>query len=492
MSTAASQYGNTVSPQLLQTFTEYIANELGLSFLDERERELIRGLSAAASTFGFDRTDDFITWYLRTRDTPERIEMLASHLTNGETYFFRESRALNAVAQLLKTSPVSDTIRLWSAGCSSGEEAYSLAITAHTIIKERGGPKVSILATDINPLSLQAARKRVYRKWSFRGTPEWVTSKYFTSQSDDSRRLRQDIASMVQFARLNLALDPYPSSNPNTSNIDVIFCRNVLMYFVESVRNEVIKRFHACLTNRGFLALSASEGTLATSSGLFFAKAAAQTMVYVKTQALPETPVFLPTKTISSIACVKKASLPQKPSPILPSPIAPVSHHENIKQLTKHAREAFTAKRYPEVRRILEEDLKPHKDLDGQFLGLLAQACANMRDLDAAEHWGELAVKRDKLSPYLRFLLASIQMEHNKFDDAKANLKKALYIDSNFILALFELGNLYRQEKQFDKADKAYHNAQLLLRQLEPDALVPCGEGLSAAGLLHMIDKIPR
>ncbi len=494
--TPSAASGNAfLSPQSLETITEYAAREFGLSFYGERARELLRGLQAAASEHHFESAEKFIEWYVSTRTTAERIELLASHLTNGETYFFRESSALDAVARLLKSCSILDHIRIWSAGCSTGEEAYSLAITAHNVIQERGGPNVSILATDVNPHALHVAEQAIYRPWSFRGTPEWVMASYCIQKSDGTRQVRPDIRSMVKFRSLNLALAPYPSAVTYTTNIDIIFCRNVLMYFIEPIRNAVLKRFSLCLTNRGFLALSSSEGNIAASTGFFQQKPLGKTIVYVKPGASHQAETTNEKPTV-------EFSLPIPPSQHThedkfprrepPEAIQPQVQVRQFNSLILQARSAFDAKNYEKARRIIEEQVLPHTELNGQDSGLLARIYANMGDLELAEKWGEQAVTLEKLSPYLRYLLASIQIERNTLKQAKTNLKKAIYIDSDFILAFFGLGNLYRHEKKTEKAKKAYATARRLLSKLDPEALVPCGEGLRVGGLIEMIDTIPQ
>src|SRR5262245_52198113 len=160
------------SDRLLNRLSEVIAANLGLRFSADRLTDLGRAISAAAPDFGFDSLEPCIEWLLSSPLTADRIEILASHLTIGETYFFRERGGLEIfeceiLPELIERRRASGRyLRIWCAGCASGEEPYSIAIIIHKNIPDLKEWKIEIFATDINPFFLAKAKSGIYTRWS--------------------------------------------------------------------------------------------------------------------------------------------------------------------------------------------------------------------------------------------------------------------------------------------------------------------------------------
>src|SRR5262245_56326354 len=153
-----------------------IASRMGLHFPDERRNDLERALADAAVELGFENARSCARWLLSSQVTKPQLDTLASHLTVRETYFFRDPRAFEALAtQVLpelieKRRGHEQRLRLWSAACSTGEEAYSLAILLRQVLPDWENWRISVLGTDINRHSLRKAMRGVYGDWSFRDT----------------------------------------------------------------------------------------------------------------------------------------------------------------------------------------------------------------------------------------------------------------------------------------------------------------------------------
>jgi chemotaxis protein methyltransferase CheR len=156
-------------------------------------------------------------------------------------------------------------LRVWSAGCATGEEPYSIAISINKVVPAVQDWHVTLLATDINPRFQQTALEGLYREWSFRDTPPWIKAQYFSRQPGGRLAILPAIQRMVTFAYLNLVDDVYPSLLTNTTAMDVIFCRNVLMYLAPEQAKKVVHRLHHALADGGWLIVSPSE----TSQALF-------------------------------------------------------------------------------------------------------------------------------------------------------------------------------------------------------------------------------
>ncbi len=234
--------------------SEFIAEKMALHFPRERWEDLQRGLASAAQEFGHADAAECIDWLLAAPSTQAQLQVLASHLTIGESYFLRDRPTLEAltghiVPELIRARRGREQrLRIWSAACCTGEEPYSLAILLHEALPELHDWQVTITATDINPRFLHKAAAGIYGEWSFRDAPPWLKQRYFTPTADGRYAIAPRIKKLVNFAYLNLAQDVYPSLATDTNAMDVIFCRNVLMYFTPAQIRTVIGHLHPLLS----------------------------------------------------------------------------------------------------------------------------------------------------------------------------------------------------------------------------------------------------
>ena len=247
----------------LDALSALIAERLGLHLPAARLGRMQGQLSEAARDAGFSRAGEFIDALSRDRRASGPLEALVPRLTVGETYFYREPGALAAVAEHFlpdfarRRSPAQPP-RCWSAGCCTGEEAYSLAIT----LERAGFPApahAGILATDLNPRFLRQAREGVYRSWSFRNAPAWLRPGYFRPLDEERAEIRESLRRAVRFTHLNLAEAAYPAVGNGTAEIDLILCRNVLMYFTPEVLARAVRRLADSLAEGGWLVVGAAE-----------------------------------------------------------------------------------------------------------------------------------------------------------------------------------------------------------------------------------------
>jgi chemotaxis protein methyltransferase CheR len=249
--------------------SEFVARRMGLHFPRERRDDLQRGLAGAAQEFGFPDAAACADWLLAAPPSESQLQVLASHLTIGETYFFRDPQTLEALARTVLPELIrlrrgrEQRLRIWSAGCCSGEEPYTLAILLHEALPDLSDWQVTITATDINPRFLHKAAAGVYGEWSFRNAPAGLKERYFHRTADGRYAIAPRIRKLVDFSHLNLAQDAYPSLATGTNAMDIIFCRNVLMYFTPPQARTVIGNLHHALVEGGWLAVSPSEASQA-------------------------------------------------------------------------------------------------------------------------------------------------------------------------------------------------------------------------------------
>lgn len=172
--------------ELLEQVAQILSTELGLSFPETRYPELTRAVERVSKiTENRFSTEEILLSIVSNRGIPSSIyKELSTALTIGETYFFRESVAMEFIKEVIIPSikQSSEPYVVWSAGCSSGEEPYSIAMLLHERLSQDELKRVKIYATDINDTAINKARRGLYREWSFRETPSLIRERYFTEE----------------------------------------------------------------------------------------------------------------------------------------------------------------------------------------------------------------------------------------------------------------------------------------------------------------------
>src|SRR2546423_4075039 len=237
----------------------------GLEFPTSRRHSLDRAIDRALREA---RLPDAAALESRLAGPERRLELEAfvAGLTVGETHFFRHQPQLDALRhhvlpELIRIRMPERRLRIWSAGCATGEEAYSLAMIVDELLPRWAGWSVSILATDINRTALERAQRAVFGPWSFRGVPEHVKERHFRREGRQYH-LSPRIREMVTFGYLNLVGDGYPSLVGGTQAMDLILCRNVLIYFSEATARRVVERLEGCLADGGWLVAGHAEAAM--------------------------------------------------------------------------------------------------------------------------------------------------------------------------------------------------------------------------------------
>jgi len=504
-----------IPDSLLSRFSEFVAEYMGLYFPEARWSELERGLDTAAGELGFQDAASCIQRLLAAPLNAPQIEILASHLTVGETYFFREQRSFEALEKHVLPERIGahrggeQRLRIWSAGCCTGEEPYSIAILLSRMIDLQDW-NVSILGTDINPRFLRKAAEGVYKEWSFRDTPDWVREEYFTNAAAGGLEVLPRIKEMVRFAYLNLAEDEYPSLQNNTNAMDVIFCRNVLMYFVPQRAQRVVRRFNRALVDGGWLIVSpteASQTLFSEFASIYFPGA----VFYQKDrrQIRPAkafeftAPVAVPWFPVDPVSAVPPETAPDihprefEPAPagLLDEEPEPVPAVEAEETLYEKALALYEQGHYAEAAESLVAllSLDPTGGdgvlPDGKAIVLLVQACANAGEFAEARRWCETAMVGDKLNPVYPYLRATLLQEQDRLEEAAAALRQALYLDADFVMAHFSLGNLRLRQGKVRGAKKHLENALGLLAAYEPEETLPQAESLTAGRLSEVISS---
>ena len=260
---------------------DFVRDYCGIFFDDDSRYLLEKRLSRRVRTLHFNTFREYYRYLLYHKNRDEELLSIIDILTVNETYFFREQNQLKAFSEeiLLELKDLNKDkkrLRIWSAGCSTGEGPYTIAM----LILEKGGFQnwnVELFGSDINQRVLQVARGGLYRKNSFRTIEPYLHHKYFREENNLSR-ISDNVKQFVNFSHLNL-LDPFKVKLVGT--MDVIFCRNVLIYFDHPSRKKVIEMFYERLVEGGYLLLGHAESLINISTA-FTLKHLKYDMVYQK------------------------------------------------------------------------------------------------------------------------------------------------------------------------------------------------------------------
>jgi chemotaxis protein methyltransferase CheR len=513
-------------------FRDLVLERTGLHFPEKKRGDLEAGLlkslaeSPLASANGDHNLEHYYNVLCNQDDPTGRAEMqrLVDTLTIGETHFFRDEAQFSALANKVLPAliarkraaaaavgpDIQPQLRIWSVGCATGEEPYSMAILLKELLPDIDNWYVFILATDINQTMLKRAQRAIYSDWSFReARAKAVRPRYFTRylaantpssggqairSGKDQYRLRDDIRQMVTFAPLNLVEDDYPAIHNNTVSMDLILCRNVTIYFAEEVTRKMVHRLHDSLIDGGWLVVGHSEPSL-TIYREFQTHIFSGTVLYQKTSrvySLPEekrletqkVPVNLPEnvkpQTLSSEVLVTNPNGNISSPPISPPPEVDLYEVAGVLLNKGHTQEAID-----ELHRKLAS--APNFAPAHSMLG---RAYANLGRWANARYWCESALKLDSLQAEAYYVLGLIYQHENKIESAIDVFKKAIYLDREAPLLHFNLAMLYKKAGQMKKAQRACRNTIRVLEKWPAASIVPDSGGATAKNLLEAARRV--
>jgi chemotaxis protein methyltransferase CheR len=390
-----------------------VARRLGLDFPDNRRAEFDRGLLEAVRSSRAGSPEMYLG-RLAAGDSPE-WGRLASLLIVGETYFFRDRPCFDALERrvlpaLIKARRSEGTrfLRLWSAACATGEEAYSLAILVDRLLPDRTLWDVTVLATDLDPLALDKAKRATYRDWSLRDATPAVRDRYFAGRGSGAFELAPEIRAMVSFELMNLA-EGLPRA-ASGRGLDIILCRNVLMYFTQEAVKAVVGRLQAALADGGWLVVAPAEA--------------------LAERFRPLTPVNFP-QTIF----FRKGHGPSPPAASSSRPSA--KPPTNVRTVV--ARAAVKPPARGGAARSEEEGGPPPT---AAVLLAGARGAADRGDLEEALRLCRAAIAKDRLDAEAHRLLAAIHQERGDITAAVPALRRAVYLDPDCAEAHLTLGHL--------------------------------------------------
>lgn len=483
----------------LSEISDRIAEILGLNFQANQWIDMERRLIAAAKDLKIDHSILGINeWLSKSQFTNIELHALSAHLTIGETYFFREKPAfelftIKIIPELItQRRGKNEQIRIWCAGCSSGEEPYSIAILIKEHFPELSDWNIRISATDISPIAIQKALHGEYTDWSFRETETTIKSRYFTP-SGKNWRIAPEIKKMISFSYLNLSKNSYPSSLTDTEDIDVIFCRNVMMYFTPQVIKDVSARFKDSLIENGWLITSQVElndeyfsnfGRVNYSNGIF----------YQKTNK-PNEPVKRTIDNAAHIAPVvlkkreDKKVEPRKPIEQIGKKVPVSRPPEKITLALSDPDILFQKGHYKHCIDNCLHSISLGK-LNNKIFSLLVKSYANSGLFSAGEEIIAKILDAKTATPEMYYIYASLLNEQNDLRQTEVILKKAIYLNHKHVLSHLMLGNVFLKLEKKHMAIKHFETLISLLSEYNENEIVPESEGLTAGRIKELTSQI--
>ncbi|WP_434384461.1 CheR family methyltransferase [Melittangium boletus] len=439
---------------------------------------------------------DFATYLARLED-PAAFDDLMVELTVGETYFFRNPEHYEFIRQevlpdLEQRRGPEHVVRGWSAGCASGEEPYSLAVL---LMKEGYGARMLVQGTDVSRAALSRCEVASYGDWSLRG-PWTEQMRPYLRAHGKRYTLAPEVRDHVRFSYLNLADNTWPAQGAGIWNQDIVFCRNVLIYFNRATIEEVARRLYASLAEGGFLITGPSDPplmglapfeTLVTAWGIVYHRPDAarphQRLVLhspiqvvppsVPPPAVPFTPPPPPPAVPFTRPPPPAVPFTRPPPPAaVPAPALPES------QGLEQARRALARGDWPEAARLA--GALPTEPLAAE---VHIRALANYDPRGALRACAE-ASARHPLAVEPRYLEAVVQLGLGRLEESERAARQALYLEPGLAVAHLMLGHLLRRRGDLAGARRAFTTAATLCATLPPEEAVPLGDGERAARLM--------
>jgi len=487
-----------LSGREFEQFRQLILHRSGLVIEESRQEVLRFSLEQRLEKTGH---VSLAAYYSRLQERGDReFQELIQLLTIGETFFFRtdqhwQSLKTHVLPELIEQRRkeaaersrhahtgklVAPTLRIWSAGCASGEEPYSLAILLLELIPDLPRWNITLLGSDINEQALDTAIRGHFNRRSVETTMDPAyRDRYFTIV-DNNYVLSQRVRQLVEFRALNLVHDPYPSLLNNTKDMDLILCRNVTIYFESELAREVQHKLYRSLAAGGFLLLGHAE---TFNDRLAESKMAERDGVVFYTRP-PLAPTLPPMQEFYRQDPIKvpidrwSHSLPES----VPAPARRGEQH------LAHGLAYLRESRFDLAKTELDEALKLLPS-NPQVYCALGEIYAALSQEDHAIHQWKQSIELDSLYPLPYFFLGILYKSRSNYQKAEEHLRQAIYLDPQMVLARFHLAQLFQADGHRQEAAREYRNTQRYLQNLPADQFVEHAEGFTIGLVQRLCEK---
>ncbi len=486
-----------LSGSLTEKLKQIILNRVGIKEISRDENQLKAIILSRLKKLRITNTDEYVHYLLSSsRESEKEWDELLNQLLIGETYFFRDSGQIallrNVILpELIDCGKLSKTIKIWSAGCSTGEEPYSIAMLIDELLPDHAGWNINIIGTDICTSALDRARKAIYSPWSFRAVNPYYKNRYFYD-TFQGYQLNSNIRSMVDFRYYNLIQPDSKSYYSLGLEFDLIICRNVFIYFDEKMIRHCVGNFYNSIAWEGYLLCGHAEISQSKAAD-FKTIFSPESAIYKKTTKsitsfspavttpIPELPKLFPA------AEEKMFFIPEAPvkGNILSSKEIPVSPKPDPEKVIKSLIEKGD---YRTAIQEIEEYLSINKN-DFKLKVLAANIYANIgQHLKAEQLCTELQLSHPfEVEPF--YILAQIANDRGDTNQAMTLYKKILYLNPNYFAASIELAAIYINRGENVKSQKLLSAAIEDLKKLSPSDLAFPYNAIKIGELIMELEK---
>lgn len=416
----------------------------GLAFYEDRDKLLTAVIEARLSVRGLRNCSSYSELLADGEGGNAEMDVLIDQLTVGETSFFRDAEQFAAIRDvilpdILERNRSSRRLRIWSAGCSSGAEPYSLAILLERELGDRiAGWQIEIDATDLNRHCLAQAAEGRFRAWALRTTSANVKKECF-SMEGVNWTIHPQFKRWISFHYMNLVGGEFSTPLNAGAHFDLILCRNVMIYFAPEVIRRVIGQLHQSLEDQGWLVVGLSEHNVENFKA--FRRVDSNGARFY--QKVPDPP-----PRVQAAVVVELTAVIPEPQPLAAALRPPAGNH--------------TA------------------DMEG------LRQLADRGDWQAAAEYGQRLLARDKLNPAVHFYQALIFEKLGIVDQSERSLRQAIYLDRNFALAHYHLGLALKRDRQVPGAARSFGNVLKVLAGIPDHEMVTAGPGITVTDLKEL------
>jgi len=426
-----------LSPDQFDEFRQLLAQKTGLRVPPDARERFIGMLHERAARRNYATLKEYQTFLVGDGAAGE-WEEFARAFTSSETFFFRDHGQIDLLRMRLLPELIArhrndKTLRLWSAGCASGEEVYSLSMLVDMLLPMRDGWNIVIFGTDIDSEAIARAQRGRYGKWSFRMVPAELQQRYFHFEGNEWV-LDERIRRMVTFRVANLVGEMFPDGGSELHDMDLILCRNVFIYFDPAAVSAVAAKFVATLVEGGYLMAAHTELIGQRMQGLE-SSLFAEGVVY---QRHVRVPAYVAPPPVAAGMVMR--IVPDRSAQITP---------DNAAQVHK-------------------SPLLPQSQNPAIALCTAARTLADRGEYELAEQMCSKALDADPLAALPYFLLAQLAQLKGDFERAKECLNKAIYLDHHCVAAYLELAALHERSGDMPRAH-ALRRAALGIVRTMPD-----------------------
>jgi len=443
--------------QVDNTTLSFFTDKFGFHFDEDKKKRLKYLLESRKKKIGLTTDKDYLE-FICSHGGKRECQYIINAFTVGETYFFRNKYQWKALKneilpEIIKRKHPCDNpyIRIWSAGCSTGEESYSIAIIINEYLSCYHSWQIEILATDLNESSLDYAQKGIYTENAFRETPDDLKNKYF-SRSKGKYKIRNNFKKLITFEQLNLIADNgFPK---HYVSFDIIFCRNVLIYFSPEIAKKTVHNMYNALNNDAYLFLGHTEGLIAKEFNLkplSFDNAIIYQKQAARSTHLRTKPFKMNYLKQEKKICPRISDTLLKNNYIKEKPIKPVQTNNYDEAL-----KLFNIGKIDDAQNMLNNNNENQTLYSLILIGLIF---IQKSDIHAAQIIFNEAQLIYDLTPETYMLGAIIHEEENNMSEAITGCHNAIFLDQTFFYPHFRLGEIYRKIGEQEKMKKSFNNA---------------------------------